>query len=299
MYVADPGFGSLRRSPRDPVLRAVPGFSGAWRPCPSCRRSRVFGAASESTFVRSKVINGTAAPTAVPMSAAQQAAVGAFVDDVGHPFCTGTLITSHIVLSAAHCGVRVGDRFVLGSDAAAPSAVAYASETIRDPRWASATYDHLLTRLDRDLPVEPLPLSPTVPAVGEIVQGAGYGMVDPEASNNTQRWWTAEPVVVVSDRWIAIDGQGQHGLCLGDSGGPLLVAGPAIVGTVSQGAASCVGEDIYSRPDPAWVAGVVAGWATVGATPPTPLRAWLPVAVAVVGTGVAVAFIVAAIWGRR
>jgi len=295
MYVADAGFGALRRTPRDPDLRSVPGFAGFGA------HFTVVGGTTTTplTSIKSKVIKGTMAPTAVEMTALQQQAVGAFVDDNDHPFCTGTLITPHVVLSAAHCGVQVGDRFVIGADAAKPDAFAYVAAVVRDSRWAQTSYDHQLALLDRDLAVEPLPLAPDPPVVGQTVQGVGYGMTDPAASGNTQRWWTAEPIEAVSDRWIGIDGQGRHGLCLGDSGGPLLVPGPAIAGTVSQGAASCTGEDLYSRPDPAWVAHVLAGWASVGRTPPTPLRAWLPTAVGILGVGVAVGLVVAAIRSRR
>lgn len=282
MYVEMPGFGALRQTPRDPELRSVPGFAGD-----------AFG-----SMFRSKVVNGLLYPTAVALSDPQQGAVGAFVAESGRPFCTGTLIQPHIVLSAAHCGVNVGDRFVIGPDAASPAAFAFVAAVVRDSRWAGTAYDHLLALLDRDLEVDPLPLAPTPPAVGTVVQGVGYGMVDPEVSDNTKRWWIAEPVSAVSERWISISGEGQHGLCLGDSGGPLIIPteiGPAVAGTVSQGDASCTGEDLYSRPDPVWVGRAIETWKTPGSTPPAALRAWVPTALVIVGAGIALGFVVAAL----
>jgi hypothetical protein len=293
MYVELSGFGALRRTPPDPELRSVPGFGSLFRS--KVVRAGGVSASPFGSLFRSKVVNGLLYPTAVALSDPQQAAVGAFVDESGRPFCTGALIRPHIVLSAAHCGVNVGDRFVIGPDAASPAAFAFVAAVARDARWSGTAYDHLLVRLDRDLEVAPLPLASAAPAAGTIAQGVGYGMVDPEVSDNTKRWWTAEPISAVSDRWIAIDGEGQRGLCLGDSGGPLIVPteiGPAIIGTVSQGDATCTGEDLYSRPDPGWISRTIEAWKTPGRTP---MRAWVPTAVTILGVGIAVGFLVAAL----
>lgn len=244
------------------------------------------------SLFRTKVVNGVLAPTVLEMSAAEQAAVGAFVDAVGRPFCTGTLISPFVVLSAAHCGVSVGDRFVLGPDAAEPSATAYVAEVRRSPKWSGTVQDHLLVLLDRNLPADPLAVASAPPMVDAVVQGVGYGMTDPEVSDNTKRWWVAEPVIAVSGGWFMVSGQGQRGLCLGDSGGPAIVAtdkGPAIVGTISQGAVSCTGEDIYSSPDPAWVASTLAEWKTPGRKP---LKAWVPRALVILGLGLAAGLLV-------
>lgn len=224
------------------------------------------------SILRSKVVNGLLEPSLFPIDVKTQRAVGAFVDDLGKPFCTGTLVSPHVVLSAAHCGAAVGDRFAIGPDLSSPEAVATVTDTVRHPSWSGtgASRDQLLARLDRDLPVTPMGVTGIAVAAGSPIQGVGYGLVAPDSSPNSLRWWVVEPVTAVSDSWFSVDGLGQRGLCNGDSGGPALVASgtsvPMIVGTVSQGAVSCVGEDLYSLVDAAWVAQVLAQWPRPGRT---------------------------------
>lgn len=224
------------------------------------------------SIIRSKVVNGLLEPSLFPIDAKTQRAVGAFVDDLGKPFCTGTLVSPHVVLSAAHCGIEAGDTFVIGADLAAPEATANVVSVVRRLPWTGlgTAHDQLLALLDRDLDVTPIVVSSRAPVAGESVQGVGYGLMAPDSSPNSLRWWVVEPVTAVSDAWFSVDGLGQRGLCNGDSGGPALIASatsvPTLVGTVSQGAVSCVGEDLYSLVDAAWVAQVLAQWPRPGRT---------------------------------
>jgi hypothetical protein len=217
-----------------------------------------------------KVVRGTTDPTALPLTAEQQEAVGAFVGGDGMPFCTGTLVAQHIVLTAQHCGIQPGDRFVIGRDATSPDDWAYVAAVLEHPAWSGWKHDHALVLLDRKLAAVPLPLAAQSPAIGSTVQGVGYGLTAAGSFGQPIRWWVAEPVASVGDGMFVVEGMGTHGLCNGDSGGPALVAGPsgpAVAGTVSQGETSCVGEDIYSIPDDAWAAAGIAKWPAPGSAP--------------------------------
>ncbi len=256
-----------------------------------------------SGFGAAKVVRGTPEPEHVQLTAAQRNAVGAFVGDDGLPFCTGTLISPHVVLTAAHCGAEVGDRFVIGDDALNPDAEAYVAAVAKHPGWSSWVRDQALVLLDRDMPAEPLAVA-APPAVGDVVQGVGYGLTAVGASAQPVRWWVQEPVTSVSDGGFIVSGGGERGLCNGDSGGPAIVmgpSGPAVVGTVSQGELSCVGDDIYSVPDQARIAAALAAWGGPGAVPIAARlsRAAVPIALGVVGVSVVVGLVVRASRNRR
>ncbi len=252
------------------------------------------------SILRSKVVNGLLEPALFAIDQRAQRAVGAFVDAQGRPFCTGTLVSKHVVLSAAHCGVDVGDTFAIGADLSTPEATATVVQVERRSTWTGVgtAHDQLLALLDRDLDVQPLGLASRALVVGESVQGVGYGLVAPDSSPNNLRWWVVEPVTAVSDTWFSVDGFGQRGLCNGDSGGPALILEPgetipAIAGTVSQGAVSCVGEDLYSIVDREWVAQVLSKWPAHGRTTLQRVQtAAVPIALGLVLLGVGVGLVV-------
>ena len=215
-----------------------------------------------------QVYYGTPGPTFVPLTPGQIQAIG----EVGP--CSGTLIAPTFALSADHCNHTAGTRFCMGVQPDAADRCVEVLEVIRDPAPGS---DLVVLRLAGDardvLPtVEPIPVL-TEPLddswLGEIAEGSGYGETEEETYGT--RFFTAEPIVAIDQTFIYVDGQGAHGLCGGDSGGPLLVIASdhtaRVAGALYGGDTSCVGMDQYSRIDPVtrWIEGL-AGPTQVGAS---------------------------------
>ena len=102
--------------------------------------------------------------------------------------------------------------------------------------------------------VEPVPLfTGTLDSswIGTTAEASGYGQQ--ENGRSGEREFTAEPIVRVQGNLVTIDGQGQRGVCFGDSGGPLFVTAPdgttRVIGDLSYGDPSCLGRDNYTRTD--------------------------------------------------
>lgn len=195
-----------------------------------------------------KVYHGTREPTVVPLTPGQVLAVGSFNG------CSGTLIAPRWVLSATHCGHRVGAQFCMGQDPDNPNNCVRAARVIENPQA-----DQTLLELERDasavMPgVEPVPILTERMDnswIGRQLEAAGYGQTDYGGFNT--RWFTAEPISRLSGSTVTINGQGQRGVCFGDSGGPVFaLASDGTVrtaGDLSNGDPSCVGEDNYTRVD--------------------------------------------------
>jgi hypothetical protein len=62
---------------------------------------------------------------------------------------------------------------------------------------------------------------------------------------------------------LTIDGEGRHGVCFGDSGGPVMVIDSggvtSVAGNLSWGDPDCLGKDRYTRVDTnrAWLEGLL------------------------------------------
>ncbi|WP_053237729.1 trypsin-like serine protease [Sandaracinus amylolyticus] len=195
------------------------------------------------------VYNGTREPTAMPLTPGQILAIGSWDG------CSGTFITDEWVLTARHCGIRVGGSFCVGADPRNPNVCFTAAQVQNHP-----SQDMTLVRMDaaassRIAELEPIAINTTMlddTWLGRTAEAAGYGQQEDGSSG--EREFTAEPIVAFeSPQFLVIDGMGERGVCFGDSGGPVMIVADdgsvRVAGDLSYGDPNCLGQDRYSRTD--------------------------------------------------
>jgi hypothetical protein len=215
--------------------------------------------APECNAEQGAIVSGMGVPASVRLSDDQANAIVRvrLLSDAPDEFCTGVMLATDWVLSAAHCSIGVPAVVDFGPDANHPD--------------ASATTDSSTTHPDLDLALWHLDEGSGEPPFGfESLQGwtdavdaswigkdaelAGYGTTETGATG--LRLFVSEKILRVDDTFITVDGAGRSGACAGDSGGPLLVANragkPLVAGILSVGSADCRGIDRYVRIDRAW-----------------------------------------------
>lgn len=217
------------------------------------------------------IFYGTSVPELFEIGAGRQNAVVSIVALLGN-FCTGTLVSPFVVVTAAHCVADLDHNYdamiAVGPDALQPQAALAMASFQTHPNYDrhadTAIYDVAVVVLAEAATSEvadliPIPFSRTpmdASMIGKKVQNAGFGMSD-QSYDNSDRWWVAEPVYEVLEGDFAVDGEGEHGICFGDSGGPSLYddgTGLRLLGVVSYGEGSCVGIDHFAD------VGYVADW---------------------------------------
>jgi secreted trypsin-like serine protease len=185
-------------------------------------------------------------------------AVGIFNADGSSAFCSGTLITPTVVLTAGHC-------LSFGATHAAIAVFPDGVTEVDRPAFAAAVHpDFDLGRIAVDdvgilvvdppiTGVTPAPLAAAAPRPRVRATIVGFGD-DPRATNGVKRVGTVRlarcprAVRKVGIAQGQLDGslcwrpkrRGQD-TCVGDSGGPLLVGG-AVAGVTSGGFPDCPGK---------------------------------------------------------
>ncbi len=204
------------------------------------------------------VYYGTEAPTLVPLTAGQVLAV---VDFGG---CSGAFVTDEWVLTANHCGISVGRRLCVGTNPL-DADVCFTADRVEDHPSVDMTLVHVDAPASSRIPaLEPIPIMTEVVDaswIGRMAEAAGYGTQ--EDGRSGEREFTAEPIARLDTPYVTIDGMGTRGVCFGDSGGPLMVLASdstvRVLGTLSFGDPSCVGQDSFTRTDLqlAWIEAIL------------------------------------------
>jgi hypothetical protein len=195
-----------------------------------------------------KVYNGTLLPSYVPLTPEQMPSIGSF------RLCSGTLIAPNWVITAKHCGLNDGVQFCIGSDPAVPDQCISSYRVVNHPDVDMTLVELLEDARTRVPGLKPLGvMSDRMDGewIGRQAEASGYG----ETQNGTlgTRYFTSEPIVSLERGYVTIDGQGQRGVCFGDSGGPVLVIADdgsiRVAGVLSNGDESCLGRDNFTRTD--------------------------------------------------
>ncbi len=176
----------------------------------------------------------------------------------GSGFCTGTLVTPTVVLTAAHC-VEGGDTTSVGFGVNGSSTPASVRTYHYHPSWntndVGAGNDIAVVILNNPVSgVTPTPISrggASSPVTGSNVRIVGFGQNSSTSGFGTKR--TANTTVSSAlSRFLNVGRTGTE-KCFGDSGGPTFFRGAdgveRVVGVTSYGNSSCTSGGTDTRVD--------------------------------------------------
>jgi hypothetical protein len=184
-------------------------------------------------------------------------AVVAVLDGSGAVWCTGTLVSPNVVLTAAHCASTenaVG--VVFGASVSSNGSFIAVANALAHPSFDPGTFvaDIGLLTLASAAPVlpAPLPVGPGDPGfAGAELRVVGFGESAPGANDAGQKRTGMAKVTSVGDTEIGLAAAPSQP-CLKDSGGPafLVIDGEErVVAVTSRGDASCADHGVDIRVD--------------------------------------------------
>ena len=185
--------------------------------------------------------------------------VVALIRGGGRPGCTGTLISTNVVVTAAHCveASSTTPEVFFGSDVTLPGQARAVSYVRRHPTFDRSTLanDLAIVVLDEPATIAPATLGTTAldsTFTGTSLRIVGFGRGQGSgAIAGSKMQGTTLVTAVFPSSFTARPGPAQA--CEGDSGGPafLLVDGQErLVGVTSAGDAACEVSASYTRIDP-------------------------------------------------
>lgn len=189
------------------------------------------------------IINGTYDP-------GDPAVVGLHDSQSDVPFCTGTLVSRHVVVSAGHCVEFGGPSWIyFGSDATQGGEWVPVRSFQAHPMFDYPTLANDISVVILDAPapadVTPVPMASLPPAVGAQARFVGFGYTEVGPAGEYGRKYQMTTDITSVDATLFSYGVAT---CNGDSGGPafLTVAGVEVLaGVTSSGDTPCAtfGED--------------------------------------------------------
>lgn len=183
-------------------------------------------------------------------------------------YCSGTLISPTVFLTAAHCG-EDGDSVRVTFDTAysAPGTT-YAGTFIPDPAYTFRQSDpHDIAVVVLSSPITDIPpaLLPEPGSLSDLQRrqsftSVGYGAYDvvngPGGKAflyNDVRMYSIGHLITVNKAWLRISmnpARGDGGTCYGDSGGPNFVGNTNVIGAITiTGDAVCRATNVVYRLD--------------------------------------------------
>ncbi len=209
------------------------------------------------------------------------ASVGAFVED-GETFCTGTLVSPTVIVTAAHCVEEIrsvrGLSFFFGADTNRPSrgaSIPLASVHPHPDYRTNEDADIAVVILESASSVTPMALPSTNMSAawkGRDLLFIGYGITSATTDAAGEKRSVEIPITDVNPLTFRYSGRGVN-TCNGDSGGPALAqqAGKnELVGVTSWGDEDCREFGVNTRVDPylAWIRSFMNGTPPPTSTPP-------------------------------
>ena len=184
----------------------------------------------------------------------------------GEAICTGSLLDTDLVVTAAHCMPDAGGKIVVvfgrnitsskQDDVTVRKVVAYQANESYDANSETDTHDIALVRFEGGLPTgyakaAVLP-SASVLKAQTVVTLAGYGVSDgttQEGSGVLRKVDTVIKNPAISKSEVELDQTKGKGACYGDSGGPAFVTTKNklyLWGVTSRGEDGCKSSSIYT-----------------------------------------------------